>query len=288
VRKLKADGRVKHAGISSHGPRDKGGDSMERVLLAAAEDGRFDVMLLVYNFLNSAAGERVLAACKKQKVGTTLMKTAPGRLKIEPFDPRDPSEEHARVIRLLIGRGHTREQAVAKIQEKLAYQRRQLAKNQPALDAFVKRHGIETQDDLAKKSVQWVLSNEGVNTVCVSMPDFERIDDFVALSGTRLARDGQALLDDYTAAFGEQYCRHGCSSCLDRCPYGVPVGTVMRYAYYFQCQGREKHAMKKYAGLGGVDGSRCLDCEGPCRHACPHGVAIQAQLIAADNLLSLA
>jgi ferredoxin len=261
---------------------------MERVLLAAAEDGRFDVMLLVYNFMNSAAGGRVLAACRKHRVGTTLMKTAPGRLAIEPFDPKNPSEEHARVIRLLMGRGNTREQAVAKMQAKLAYQREQMAKNQPVLDAFVKRYGIRTQDELARKSVQWALSNEDVNTVCVSMPDFERIDGFVPLSGTKLARDDRALLRDYAAVFGDQYCRHGCNACLDRCPHGVPVGTVMRYAYYFRGQGREKHAMQRYAALGAVNGSRCLECEGPCQQACPHGVAIQAQMLAADHLLSLA
>ena len=67
VKQLKAEGRLKHAGISSHGPRNDNQDSMEKVLCAAAEDGRFDLMLLVYSFMNKEAGEKILAACKKEQ-----------------------------------------------------------------------------------------------------------------------------------------------------------------------------------------------------------------------------
>ena len=65
--RFKAEGKLKYAGVSSHGPRGSG-DSMERVLCAAAEDGRFDLMLLVYNFMNREAGEKILKACKKNNV----------------------------------------------------------------------------------------------------------------------------------------------------------------------------------------------------------------------------
>jgi RNase P/RNase MRP subunit p30 len=50
---------------------------MDKVLQAAAEDGRFDVMLFVYNFLQQEQGQRVLKACKENNVGATLMKTNP-------------------------------------------------------------------------------------------------------------------------------------------------------------------------------------------------------------------
>ena len=51
LKELKAEGRVKYTGISSHGPRSQEDDSMEKILCMAAEDGRFDLMLWVYNFL---------------------------------------------------------------------------------------------------------------------------------------------------------------------------------------------------------------------------------------------
>ena len=52
---LKADGKVHFLGLSNHGKEQSiyGGTpvKMEDVLLAAAEDGRFDAALFVYNFL---------------------------------------------------------------------------------------------------------------------------------------------------------------------------------------------------------------------------------------------
>jgi len=52
VERLKAEGRVRFGGISCHGPRGDEGDSLEKILVTAAEDGRFDLMLFTYNFLN--------------------------------------------------------------------------------------------------------------------------------------------------------------------------------------------------------------------------------------------
>ena len=84
---------------------------METVLTAAAEDGRFDAMLLTYNFLNKEAAENVLAACKKNDVGTTAMKTQPGMLEVPHFDPDNPSEDFAQFIDSVVEGGGTREEA---------------------------------------------------------------------------------------------------------------------------------------------------------------------------------
>ena len=82
IEKLKAEGRVKHAGLSCHGPRGEG-DSMQTVLTAAAEDGRFDLMLMAYNFMNAEDAEQVLAVCKEKNIGTVAMKTSPGMITVE-------------------------------------------------------------------------------------------------------------------------------------------------------------------------------------------------------------
>ena len=48
---LKARDRVRFCGVSNHGSQwQDAPDTMENVLMAAAADGRFDVLLLVYNF----------------------------------------------------------------------------------------------------------------------------------------------------------------------------------------------------------------------------------------------
>jgi predicted aldo/keto reductase-like oxidoreductase len=284
AKKLKADGRLRHVGISNHGPRSDKEDSMEKVLLAAVEDGRFDLMLLSYNFMNKEEGERVLWACREKNIGTTCMKAAPGAIKIEPFDPKNPSKKYADLIKRYMVHAKSREEAIEWIKKRLERTKAVIPKSKP----FVARYGIQADDELKKKSIQWVLNNPDMHTVCVAMRDFDLVDKFVPLSGTRLSKMDQKFLDDYRLAYGDQYCRHGCRECVSSCPHRLPVSTIMRYAYYFQLQGREKLAMQKYADLAGRDASLCFSCPAPCADACPHGVSITANLITAHSLLSLA
>jgi aryl-alcohol dehydrogenase-like predicted oxidoreductase len=65
--RLKAEGRVRFTGVSHHGAW---GDSMTEILSAAAEDGRFDLAVVVYNFMNHEQADRILAACTANNVGT--------------------------------------------------------------------------------------------------------------------------------------------------------------------------------------------------------------------------
>jgi ferredoxin len=213
---------------------------------------------------------------------------APRALDTTAFDPDDPSPKFQRYIKVLMGRGKTREEAIAYIQHRTEHKRKTLEKHRPAIDAFIAEHGIKTQDQLSKAAVQWVLQNPAVGSVCVSMPEFDAIDRFVPLSGSTLSAAAARLLRDYHAALGSAYCRHGCSDCAAVCPAGVSPSTVLRYASYFRHQGRQKLALQKYAELDGRDGSWCIDCDAPCRAACPHGVEVQAQLLAAHGLLTLA
>jgi predicted aldo/keto reductase-like oxidoreductase len=283
IKKLKADGRVRHAGISSHGPRGEG-DSMEKVLCMAAEDGRFDLMLLVYNFMNFEEGEKILAACKKHNVGTTAMKTAPGAVKPDPFDPENPSEDYAKYLKNMEEGGMSHEDAVARIEGWIKEQEESYDKTKP----FREKHKITEHQQLRAHAVQWVLGNPDMHTVCLSLDDFAGIHSHVALSGSKLARAGEAMLDDYRLAYNGLYCRHGCNQCVAACAHNLPVSTIMRYSYYFVGQGREKLAMSKYSRLDGANGALCLTCDGQCGGACPHGVSIRANLLAAHKLLTLA
>ena len=166
----------------------------------------------------------------------------------------------------------------------MAEQQQNLKKAAP----FIEKHGITTAEELRATAVKWVLANDDMHTVCLRMPTFEDIERLVPLSGTTLDRAELDLLRDWDRAYGSEYCRHGCTDCAAACPHQVPVSTIMRYAYYFQAQGREKYAMGKYGSLQEPRALACLACDGPCRTACPHSVNAPAHLMKAHALLSLA
>ena len=72
---LKKEGKIRFTGLSCHGPTFGPGtrDSLEDILMAAVEDGRFDVILLPYNFLNPNIGEKIIKACSDRGIGTMVM-----------------------------------------------------------------------------------------------------------------------------------------------------------------------------------------------------------------------
>lgn len=284
VAKLKADGKLKHGGISCHGPREEGEDSMEKVLLAAVEDGRFDLMLLSYNFMNKDEAERVLAACKKANIGTTAMKTAPGAVELPPWDPENPTGDLLKYIERKEEEGQAREKSIAEIEAWLGSQKEAYEKTAP----FREKHGITSPTELRVAAAKWVLQNADMHTVCLGMRDFEQVDRFVALSGSRLNVADARFLEDYRVAHNSLYCRHGCKECLGACSENLPVSTIMRYSYYFTGQGREKEAMGKYAKLADRNGSACMNCNAPCDGACPFGLNIKANLVSAHSLLTIA
>jgi predicted aldo/keto reductase-like oxidoreductase len=285
--KLKAEGKLKHAGISSHGPRGEEPDAMDTVLLKAVDDGRFDIMLLSYGFVNKDEGERVLKGCKEKNIGTTIMKSATGLLEIPVLDVENPSELIQGWFDYLENEGATHEEAVERIRAYLERQKPEHEKAMAASKPFIDKHGIKTQDDLDMRSYQWVLRNPDAHTICPSMPNFDRLDKFLPLSGTELSSASLRFLDEYAQVYRSRNCIVGCTDCFGACDQDVPVSTILRYAYYYRKLGREKHAMRKYTKLARNQAGVCLDCSAPCIDACPHGVQVQAQLFEAHGLLTL-
>jgi aryl-alcohol dehydrogenase-like predicted oxidoreductase len=280
---LKAEGRVRYTGVTYHGSEATDQTGMADVLCAAAEDGRFDVMLFVYNFLNRSEGDRILAAAKANNVGTTAMKTAPGKLRAEPFDPENLSEVFQQYLNAMVRAGASRAAALRDLREYSDAQNEFVARTR----VFAERYGIQTDEALRMVSIQWVLQNPDIHTACISAWNFDFIDKIVALSGTRLTAPAGEMLQEARATLDDQYCRHGCVECMERCPFQVPVSNIMRYAYYFEGQGRERHGMSAYGALDGSGAAPCKECAGACAGACPFGVAIQLNMLRAHDLLTL-
>ena len=133
----------------------------------------------------------------------------------------------------MVGRGSTREQAIQRMQDRVKFQQEDVEKTKP----FAEKYGIKTDDQLRLTSIQWVLQNPDMHTTCISFSDFDLVDKVIPLSGTKMSEADLKFLEEYKLVFNNQYCRHGCTVCVDKCPHQLPVSSIMRYAYYYECQG---------------------------------------------------
>jgi predicted aldo/keto reductase-like oxidoreductase len=268
---LKAEGRVRFLGLSNHGMQHAvyGGieESMQDVIGAAAADGRFDVALFVYNFLQKEQGERIIEACRIKDMGVTLMKTDPVG------------------ISSILGEGLEAGGQVSEARRRVI---RDYMRWTEAAEEFKRRHGLESEAQVRDAATKFCLDHSGVHTVCATINSFDVLEAFMALSGQRLTEAERPLLYSYEDLLGPFYCRHGCGICEPACPHQVPVSDVLRYGHYFHAQRREKQAMQKYAALPGVAAGGCLDCDGHCENACPHGIPVRALLTRAHQRLTLA
>jgi predicted aldo/keto reductase-like oxidoreductase len=268
VRELKAEGRVRFCGLSNHGSQlGDVPEPMDRVLRAAVEDGRFDVLLFVYNFIQRDMGERVLTACREKNLGAAVMKTNPVA---NYFEVRDEIERLARAGR----RPNSQMTALAERLKATADKAR----------PFIRRWGLDNSTAVRGAAVKFALANPGVASVCLTIKNFDDLGQFVALSGRTPSPGERRLLEAYAGILGPFYCRHACGRCEGRCPFGVPVNEIMRFAQY-RLQGRARLAASEYAALPGPRASLCLECEGPCQDACPHGVPVQGLLALAHQTL---
>ena len=271
IKDLKAEGKVRFSGLSNHG--SQWGDvpeTMEKVHLAAAEDGRFDVALFVYNFIQRDMGENILKAYKKKNVGATLMKTNPVLNYEERKVEIDKAEEEGRDIppraRALVER---------------------LKARADQAESFKNKYSLSNFNEVRDAAIKFVLNNPDVNSVCPTILNYSDLEAYVSLSGSEFDLKAQNTLAAYKANYGELYCRHACGECEPQCPYGVPVNTIMRYNHYFMGQGREKEAMLEYASLPTNKADVCSKCDGHCEKACPYGVRVQGLLMLAHQTLTL-
>ncbi len=270
---LKNEGRVRFCGISSHGseyPRVNR-ENMEQIICGAAGDGRFDLVLFVYNYAQREMGENILKICAEKNVGTLLMKTDP------------------------LGKGYS---------EVLAGVRKAQSENTPISDYTKKRYEliIEKQKKAEQflnenprfnrvtrreAAVGFCLDNPTVSSVLISFQAFEDINDYVALSGNKLTSENISVIKALEENCGFLYCRHACGKCEASCPSKVPVNTIMRYNHYFTAQKREKYAIQQYNILNGADAGNCSTCAGYCERACPYGVPIKTLLALSHLNLSV-
>jgi predicted aldo/keto reductase-like oxidoreductase len=146
------------------------------------------------------------------------------------------------------------------------------------------------QTNARQACLKWILASDLFDTLVVSMPNYDRVAEYLAVSGTTtLAARDRRYLETVAAEVGPRYCRPGCGACHDACPRGVPVADILRYKMYFEDYGEEKFAMQRYGLVpASARPSRCAGCEAPCEAACPYGLRVRNRLSEADRQLRFA
>ncbi len=275
MEQLKKDGTVRFTGIACHGESyptfGNKIDSMEDVLMAAAHDGRYDIMLMVYNFLTKGPSERILKVCKEKNIGVTLMKV-------------NPVSDYLQISGMI----KELEDEKKKVPKSYEIMLEDFKKQAERMKAYMKLDNLKNPAKIREAAMRFVLNHPAVHTVCCTCTNFDMADAFIKLAGMPLSGEDKKTLAAYREGFGKLYCRHGCGLCETQCPQRVPVNTIMRYNHYFTAQGREKHAMLEYEKLSGHKADLCGNCPGFCEKACPHNVSIHALLTLAHKRLTLA
>jgi predicted aldo/keto reductase-like oxidoreductase len=270
---LKAEGRVRYVGVSCHGsawylPPE---EDLEAVLMEAVNDGRFDVFLMTYNFVNREKAERVLRACAEKKVGTTIMKSNP-----------------MITFRAIQGYMQRLEENNRRVDDTLRdWHSRLVAENNLAREMFGKYGYGDEDEQMLEAAIRFVIGNPDAHSVCLPFKSINDVENWGSNSGMPLTGEQSSLLEHYRRHFGALNCRFGCRECASACPHNVQISTIMRYNYYFENKGQEKYAMEKYAALPGKQAGICRDCPGYCHDACPYGVLARPILSMAHENLSL-
>jgi aryl-alcohol dehydrogenase-like predicted oxidoreductase len=172
MKELKANGRIKYTGVSNHGSfwfRDSK-QSMDTVLLAAAEDGRFDMVSMAYNFLKMDQAEKVIEVCKQKNIGITSMKTTPMAKYYIVKKSVEQMENEGKEIPAFYQEGLARYKQKAGLAEQ-----------------FIQKHNLKTPEEIRGAAIKFVLSNPHVNTVLCSLDTYEEMDRIISLSGKKLS-----------------------------------------------------------------------------------------------------
>jgi hypothetical protein len=141
------------------------------------------------------------------------------------------------------------------------------------------------QEGAMTAAIRWALKNESLDTAAVCMSSFEQVEENVRALSQPFSREDEKLLAAKLAFLRPRYCRM-CGACGGVCDKGVPVPDMLRFLTYADGYGDFPLARHSFLELPEQARSvRCGDCR-QCTVNCPNGVAVQAQLMRAQEMLA--
>jgi predicted aldo/keto reductase-like oxidoreductase len=138
----------------------------------------------------------------------------------------------------------------------------------------------------AQAAFRWVLSNRDVDALIVTMQSTAQVDEFVTASGSvKVTQHDYELLQRYVTLNDATYCRPLCNTCESACPEHVQIADALRHKMYFEDYGAERMAMEGYAMLA-HNAAACATCaHQSCLQACPYELPVPELTRQAHHLL---
>lgn len=181
VKQLKNEGRVKFCGISCHGSNFIGDpeETMEQIICKAADSGLFDVVMFVYNYVQTEMGENILKECAKKNIGTTLMKIDPfGGVLLSIVDSVNSYIKDNKPV----------PENYQKIYDKVL-------EKQARAEPFLQKFGYSSDDDLREVAVGFALNHPSVHSALITFRNFTDVTDYLNLSGSRLTEKNVSIIE---------------------------------------------------------------------------------------------
>ncbi|MBN1164266.1 MAG: aldo/keto reductase [Candidatus Krumholzibacteriota bacterium] len=138
-----------------------------------------------------------------------------------------------------------------------------------------RRSRLEISDEfssstIATSSLKWVLRNKNITTAIPGYTTFEHMkEDFSVAFGLDYDQQEQKLLQECNVKLGMGFCRQ-CGVCVNTCPRGVDIPTLMRTHMYAARYANFEHARVTLREIPEAVGlaccSRCEECSARCAH----------------------
>jgi predicted aldo/keto reductase-like oxidoreductase len=250
--RLKADGKVRFLGASTHDPK------LHDIVRTIVESGHYDVLLVAFNpteggNLYGSPGwpstPRLLEAAHAKGLGVATMKIMIGAVAANAVtgvgrDGIDPND--------ILGRGNYLEARIA--------------------------------------ATRWVLSHPFVDVVQYTMTGSGTIQAAVTAATRPYERADADRARAWHAATTGSACPIPCPApCLQACPADVAIPDVLHHRMYYEQFDLQKQAMLDYAALPPAKrATACADCSTQaCVGACVQGLPLHALLTSSHSVLSL-
>jgi predicted aldo/keto reductase-like oxidoreductase len=134
-------------------------------------------------------------------------------------------------------------------------------------------------------ALRWVLKNPKVATTIPSMTDMDQLDQNLKAMTEGFTVEDEKVLAGHLEQIRPWFCRM-CGQCDAKCPQGLPVSNLVRYAMYADGYGQFSLGRERFLELPqAVRDVRCQACPA-CTIECPNGVHVAERLTRAQELFA--